>query len=207
MKNIDFVVFSGDNIVSANKNYLRDFLKTVRKIKVPVYIVIGDKDVSKGKDLNKDTYREECFKYLGLFQSLKPNYVVKKDDVVFIVVDGAKEFVTANNGYYKQNTLDWLDEKLNEYKDKKVVLLQHFPLVDSSTSEKNTYKSELYKDLLPKHENILAIVSGHFGENREEKLGKIQHFVAPSFSTSASYKIFDIPESRDFVYSQIRRVE
>ena len=207
LKDVDFVVFTGDNISNAKKENLKNFLKIARNLEAPVYIILGDRDVSKGKGLNKSDYREECFKYLGLRQSFKSNYVFKKKDMIFIVVDGAKEFATANNGYYKQNSLNWLDEKLVRYKNKKVVILQHFPLVDSDVHEKNTYKSQMYKDLLEKHDNVLAIITGHFGANQEDFLNNIQHFIAPSLSTTSSYKIFDIPESKDFVYSQLRRVE
>ena len=73
LKKVDFVVFTGDNIAAARKEYLKDFLKEVKKLKFPVYIVIGDRDVSKEKKLNKETYREEVFKSLGFGQSLKPN--------------------------------------------------------------------------------------------------------------------------------------
>lgn len=207
LKNVDFVVFTGDNISTPRKDLLRAFLKSVKKIKAPVYVVIGDRDVSKEKGLNKDSYREECFKYLGWRQSLKPNYVFKKNGMVFIVVDGAKEFVTANNGYYKQTTLDWLDEKLTDNKNKKVVLIQHFPIIKGSIAEKNTYKSALYQKLLEKHDNILAIISGHFGINQESSSNNVFHIITPSYSTTGNYKIFDIPESKDFVYTQLRHVE
>lgn len=207
LKNVDFVVFTGDNISSAKKENLRGFLKVVKGLKPKTYIVIGDRDVSKEKGLNKDAYREECFKYLGFGQSLSSNYVFKKKGVVFIVVDGAKEFVTATNGYYKQDTLDWLENKLTRYAKKKVVILQHFPLQDCSESQKNTYKSQLYKDLLLEYDNILAIVSGHFGSNSEQVFEDKMHIITPSYSSGKIYKVFDIPMSKDCVYTQLRRVE
>ena len=207
LKKVDFVVFTGDNIAAARKEYLKDFLKEVKKLKFPVYIVIGDRDVSKEKKLNKETYREEVFKSLGFGQSLKPNYTFRKNGIVFIVADGAKEFVTAPNGYYKQNTVDWVDKQLIKNQKHKVIILQHFPLVDSDTPANNTYKSEIYKDMLAKHTNVTAIIAGHFKENSEQTINGINHIVTPSYSITGEYKIFDIPEDGDTIYTQLRHVD
>ena len=207
LKKIDFVIFTGDNISNAKKEYLKGFLKEVKRLNPPVYFVIGDRDVSKEKGLNKDTYREEVFKNIGWMQSLQPNYVFKKRGLVFIVVDGAKEFVTAPNGYYKQNTVDWLDKKLNRYKDKKVVILQHFPLLSGETPANNTYKTELYYEMLKNHSNVLAIIAGHFKKNDEQVKDGITHIVAPAYYITGEYKIIDIPESYDAIYTQLRHVE
>ena len=207
LKNVDFVVFSGDNIARADKGDLKEFFDIVRGLNYPVYFVLGDRDVSKSKGLNKETYREEALFNFGIRQSLSPNYVFKKNGIIFIVVDGAKEFVTAQNGYYKQDTLDWLDKKLLKYKKSKVVIIQHFPVIDGKVHERNTYKADLYKDVISKHDNILAIVCGHFNENREENVDNVMHFITPSYKSTKYYKIFDIPEEKDFVFTQLRRVE
>ncbi len=207
LKNIDFVVFTGDNIANARRENLKGFLKEVKKLKTPVYIVIGDRDVSKEKGLNKDTYREEVFRNLGWNQSLKSNYVFKKHGMVFIVVDGAKEFVTAPNGYYKQDTVDWLDKKLTHYKDKKVVILQHFPLVKGQSPANNTYKAELYTEMLKNHSNVIAIISGHFKKNDEQVIDGVSHIIAPAYYMDKEYKIIDIPEGYDSIYTQLRHVE
>jgi len=207
LKKIDFVVFTGDNIAVAKKENLKGFLKLVRRLDAPVYLVIGDKDVSKSKGLNKEVYREEAFKMLGWGQSLDSNYVFKKKNLVFIVVDGAREFVPSGNGYYKQDTLDWLDSQLTKYKDKQVVLIQHFPLIDGPVIERNAYKIQLYRDLLARHSNVLAVVSGHYNNQLEISEYGFLNIVTPSYSQTNDYKIFDIPENRDFVYTQLRTVE
>lgn len=207
IKNIDFVIFTGDNIANARKENLKEFLKIVRKIKVPTYIAIGDKDVSKGKGLNKDSYREECLKYLGFGQSLKSNYVFKKNGYVFLVADGAKEFFPAPNGYYKEETIDWLDKQLTKYEKKNVIILQHFPLLENNVKEYNTYKAQLYKEMLEKHSNVIAIIAGHFNENKEEVHNNILHVITPSFNSTNQYKIFDIVGENNDIYSQLRHVE
>ena len=207
LKNIDFVVFTGDNILSAKKDYLRGFLRTVKRLKSPVYLVIGDRDVSKEKGLNKESYREESLLFLGFGQSLNPNYVFKKKGVVFIVVDGAKEFITAQNGYYKKDTLEWLDKQLTKYHNKNVVIIQHFPLIDGDVAERNAYKIDLYREMLAKHSNVSMVVSGHYNQNVEIVKDGVFHVVTPSYSSTKEYKVFDIPANQTDVYTQLRHVE
>ncbi len=207
LKNIDFVVFTGDNIAAARIEYLKGFLKEVKKLNYPVYIIIGDKDVSKEKGLNKETYREEVFKSLGFGQSFSPNYTFKKGNVRFIAADGAKEFVTASNGYYKQNTVDWIDKMLTKYQKDNVIILQHFPLIKGDIPANNTYKVELYTNMLNKHSNVFAIIAGHFKKNEEQLINNVNHIITPSYSITGEYKILDIPEGSDVIYTQLRHVD
>ena len=53
-KNVEFVVFTGNNIASPNKNELQNFLKNANKLKVPYYVVLGQKDVNLKKHLGKN---------------------------------------------------------------------------------------------------------------------------------------------------------
>lgn len=207
IKDVDFVVFTGDNIAKARKENLKGFLKILRKCNKPIYLAFGDKDVSKEKGLNKETYREECFKYLGFGQSLKTNYVFKKNGYVFLVADGAKEFFPAPNGYYKEETIDWLNKQLTKYQKKNVIILQHFPLLESGTKEYNTYKAHLYKEMLEQHSNVVAIISGHFNTNIEEVHNGVTHIITPSYNSTMEYKIIDIVGDSNEIYSQLRHVE
>ena len=50
------------------------------------------------------------------------NYAFTKNGIVFIVVDGAKEVIPTPSGYYKPETLTWLDNQLKKYDNKKVVI-------------------------------------------------------------------------------------
>ena len=47
LENVSFVVFTGDNIDVSTDENLRQFVKIVRKLKVPYYIVLGNHDVYK----------------------------------------------------------------------------------------------------------------------------------------------------------------
>ena len=137
----------------------------------------------------------------------------KKNGFVFLIVDGAKEVVPGTIGYYRQDTLEWLDKMLTKYKKKDVVIFQHFPVVypketESRIKTHKTYRVEDYKAVLAKHTNVLAVVSGHFHVNDEVMQNGIYYISSPSMLTlPQSYKIIDIVTTKEFspiIYTQLR---
>ena len=190
-KNIEFIVFSGNNIAKASAENLGSFLKDAKKLKKPYYIILGNKDVNKSKNMSKQSYMQLVSKKNRSHKKImSANYTFTKKGLVFIVVDGSKDVIPTSMGYYKAETLDWLEEQLNKYSDKKIIILQHFPLVPPSKRESHyTYKADEYLELLNNHNNILAVISGHFGVDKETELNNILHI---STSGTPTYKIIDI---------------
>jgi len=182
---VDFVVFTGDNIKQSNSELLKAFLKSVNKLKVPYYIEIGDKDCFKAGGLSKEEYIKIVNKNSKLH--LKSfNYTTKKENIVFIFLDGAKEFMPSANGYFKNDTIAWLDKKLNKIeknKKQKVIIFQHFPIIKlNKTSLSNTYNAEIYEKILSEHKNVLAIFSGHFKTSVETQKDGILHYITSDAS-------------------------
>ncbi len=190
-KNVDFVVFSGNNIAKPNQKNLESFVKIAKQLDYPFYFILGNKDINKQKDFGKKEYFEFLQKKVKTHKKIiSPNYVIAKKDVVFIVVDGSKEVIPTSQGYFKQDTLDWLELQLNQYNDKNVVLLQHFPIVPPAKKETYyTYKADEYLEMINNHQNIKAVISGHFNVNKEQKVGNILHI---STAKAPQYKIIDI---------------
>ena len=201
---IDFVVFTGDNIDNPNIDDLENFLSEIRKIKFKTYVLIGNHDVFKYKNLDKVLYMKTVKKYLGAYHSDKPNYVFIKNGVVFIAMDGVKEVIPAPNGYYRESELEWLEKTLNKYHDKKVVILQHFPLIETNVEGHNTYARETYLELLKRHNNVMAVISGHYHKNKEEKINNVYHIVTKNFSNNRYYKIIEIDTDSDMIYTILK---
>lgn len=201
---LDFVVFTGDNIDNANLDDLESFLSQARKIKFRTYILIGNHDVFKYKHLDKVLYMKTVKKYMGSYHSDKPNYVFQKKGVVFVTMDGVKEVIPAPSGYYRASEIEWLDSILTKYKDKKVVILQHFPLLLTKNVEHNTYGREEYLKMLKKHDNVLAIISGHYHQNREERIDNVYHIVTKNFSNNRYYKIIEIDTDTNSIYTLLK---
>ena len=190
-KDVEFIVFSGNNIAKPNTEDLESFLIRIKKIKTPCYFILGNKDVNKYKNLGKNEYVKLLQKNIKSHKKItSSNYVFEKNKMVFIVVDGSKEVFPNSMGYYKSDVLDWLEEQLIKYSDRKVVILQHFPLIPPAKRESHyTFKANEYLELLSTNNNVLAVISGHFGVNKEVEQNGIMHLSAPA---APSYKIIEI---------------
>ncbi len=215
-QNVSFVVFTGDNINYAQEEDLRIFTSIVKKLNVPYYVVIGNHDVYKTGGMSKVQYleilRESNFK----IRQKKPNYKWHQKGFEFLIVDGAKEVIPGPAGYFKKDTLKWLDKTLTKNKRRTVVIFQHFPIeypdgAEGRLKTHKTYKVEDYKEIIDRHHNVLAIVSGHLHTNGENMKNGVYHISTPSLlAMPHSYKIIDIVTMKDFspiIYTQLREVD
>lgn len=191
-KDVDFVVFTGDNIERPAKENLEGFIKEANQLKAPYYIVYGDKDVNKYKDFGKKEYIKLLKKKAKKYKQKSTNYTFEKEGVVFFVVDGSKEVIPSTNGYYKADVLEWVDANLALYPRKNIVIFQHFPLIPPADNENYyTFKPEPYLKLISDHKNIKAVISGHFGVNKEETVEEVLHI---STAPAPFYRVIDMTD-------------
>lgn len=178
-KNLNFVVFTGDNIDKPNRIALNTFLKLAKKIKVPYYIQIGNHDCLKSAGLDKNAYLKLVKKYSS-HNGNSFNFTIQDGDFTYIFIDGMKQVIPSPNGYFKKDDLAWLDEQLEKNSKKNVIIFQHFPLIDfAQNSSSNLYKAQNYKDILSKHNNVKAIFAGHYHTTMEVIDNGVYHFVTP----------------------------
>lgn len=210
--NLDFVVFTGDNIDQSNETDLKEFLLIANRLKVPYYVVIGNHEVFKSQNFTKNDYMKTVSKYSKNCRQTKPNYVFEKGGLVFIVVDGAKEIIPGPAGYYKKDTLKWLDKQLTKYKYSKVVIFQHFPIVEPYYHRSHTtYNKQDYEAVLKNHKNVIGIFSGHYHSNAEQMVNGVYHVSTPALIAKPhEYKIVEIEKKgrNDYqIYTQLRHAE
>ena len=187
---IDFVVFTGDNIQKLCIKNLDSFITTAKQLNTPFYVLIGDKDINKNKDLSKKQFAQLLKKRLRNYRHTDLNYTFMHKGVVFFVVDGAKEVIPSTNGYFKNDVIEWVDANLDLYQKNNIVILQHFPLIPPINKENYiTYKPERYLGIINNHKNVRAIISGHFGVNKEEIVNNVVHI---STAPPPYYRIIDI---------------
>lgn len=217
LKGVSFVVFTGDNLNNPNPEYLPDFVKIINKLKAPYYLVLGNHDVFKNKNLSKEQYND-IVRDNNLFWFHKGwNYTFKKNGYTFIVVDGAKEIIPGPVGYYREDTLKWLDKQLYKNAKKPVIIFQHYPIIDapefpgSRLKTHRTYKPEKYFEMLSKHHNVLAVISGHFHINSESMKDGVYHISSPTLLDNPHYyKIIDIVSKSGLspiIYTQLKEVD
>ncbi len=189
-KDVEFVVFTGDNINRPEKDDLTAFLDEAKRLNCPFYIVIGDKDVNKHKEMSKIQYIKTIKKHVRKYKPETPSYKFEYDGVIFLAVDGAKDVIPGTNGYFKEDVLNWLDAELGLHKKHNVIIFQHFPLIPPAEKETYyTFKPENYLKILARHNNVKAVISGHFGVNKEQNVNGIVHI---STAGAPFYRIIDI---------------
>lgn len=192
----DAILFLGNNIQGANNYDLVMFAKIINEIKKPVYVGIGNKDTQKAKHLDKKEYYRLLNKFSKNKVSKLPS-AKKINDFIFIFMDGTNEMISMPRGYYKDKELIILEKYLEKYKNKNVVIVQHFPILEIKDSLKSTYNAEAYRALLARHNNIIAVISGHENEDFEilDENG-IKHINIPSLN-EGEYKVINIKTSAD----------
>ncbi len=209
-RGINFVVFTGDNINRPDPKSLEEFVKLANKLDIPYYIVIGDHDVSRASGMDKTRYTDIIRRHNLSYKYRRHSYTFTKGRFVFITADGAKEIIPGPIGYYKEDTLDWLQKQLAKYKRRHVVILQHFPLAKNQSKSNATHKAEEYLAILKKNTNVIAVVAGHTHRNDETMRDGVYHITSPSLiSEPNSYKIIKIVTTKGFspmIYTELREV-
>lgn len=197
-KNIDFVVFTGNNLKKASLNNLEAFTYLLKKLNKKAYVLLGNQDVLSSSGVDKEYYYKRISKTLRN-HSKTPNFTFEKKGYVFVAMDGSKQFFQSANGYYTTHELMWLSNTLEKNKDKKIIILQHFPLLETSSKWQEAKNIDEYKEILSQNDNIKAIISGHYNTNIEKKENNILHIVSPNAENRWSYKIIQIDLENDFI--------
>ena len=207
-KGIDFVVFTGDNINKPTEENLEGFLSEVKKLNPPFYIVLGDKDINKSKEMSKKEYLRIVNKRVRKHKYLEPNYLFEKRGVVFIVADGSKEVIPSTNGFYKDSVLNFVANSLNSCKKNNVIIFQHFPLVPPINKETYyTFKPEEYLKILYTHHNVKAIVAGHFGVNSEVHKNGITHITTAGLPYYRVIDVLDCETENPIIWTVLKKFE
>ncbi len=206
-RDVEFVIFTGDNISRTSKEDLTAFLNEAKRLNSPFYIVIGDKDVNKHKELSKAQYIKTIKKHVRKYKPSTPSYEFEYDGVVFLVADGAKDVIPGTNGYFKDDVLTWLDVQLDLYKKQNVIIFQHFPLIPPAEKETYyTFKPENYLKILAKHNNVKAVISGHFGVNSEQTVNGIVHITTAGAPFYRIIDVMDCDSSTPTIWAELKEV-
>lgn len=204
----DFVLFLGNNIGGANPYDLVMFAKIIKKIHKPVYVGIGNRDTQKAKHLQKREYYRLLNKYSRNKISKLP-CAKKIGDFVFVFMDGTNEMVSMPRGYFKDREFVELEKFLEKYKDKNVIIVQHFPVLKLENELKSTFNAEEYTKFLSSYPNVKAVISGLEGEDFEIDKDGIKHINVPSLDKASEYKVFNIKSNNGnlFIKTKIISVD
>jgi 3',5'-cyclic AMP phosphodiesterase CpdA len=182
IKDTDLVVFSGDLVNTSNKDDLFTFMKTANKLDFPWIATTGNHDIGISGGISKSEFIKLLSSHNLNINSNKTYYsYVPKKGYIVICLDGVIDKIITANGMFDNEQLKWLDKTLTEYKKSKAIIVQHFPIVEpyASLSHK-VLNGERYMDVIKKHQNVIAILSGHYHATKVTKVGNIVHISTPA---------------------------
>ncbi len=185
----DFVVFNGDNIKKSKPQHLLAFLKRIRAVNAPYYLVMGDGDVHKISGMSKPEYLQLVKKYNKNQNDENSYYFYPAPGIIAIVLDGVSTGMPSNHGVFNKKTLRWLSQVLEKNKNKQAIIFQHVPYYEPvDLPEYEILEKAEYAAVLRRYNNVALIVSGHYGKDFEIKDDYgVTHISVPSLSKEPYY--------------------
>lgn len=190
LKNLDFVIFTGDMVDEPTKESYRDFLTSVSNLNYPSIFVFGNHD-SYGKEdregfLDKNTVlsileRSNPFQNYGkAYFAFSPN-----PEYRVIVLDTAENMEEYSNGVLSEQQAAFLDNELQNNTDKVILIFQHHPLIEPFRSaDHKIINNDEYMAILKKYPKVpIAIFTGHYHATKIVTRGNLIHVACPSLVT------------------------
>ncbi len=190
---LNFVVFGGDQIHYGpnDKESLVVFQKWLKQIKTPIYILLGNTEVSPiagVSSLGRDDYLKAWSD-----RGLRPG----RSSWAFEPVRGVRVIgfdVTVDGKPYGEASLSgikWLERELSTHKDKKlIVVITHQLLLPTTEKDKEPLWSlwmvknhAKVQELLERYKNVRLAISGHHHASRVETVGRITYAADPAIVT------------------------
>lgn len=103
---------------------------------------------------------------------------IKMDDLKVISFDSSdKEF---NDGYISLKTIERIDEELSD--NINTILFTHHHLLSEQFSMDKAINSNKLLECVKKHDNVIAVITGHTHHYYHAKIDKIEYFTSKSMS-------------------------
>ncbi len=198
--NIDLVLFSGDSINKPVESDLMKFISIANKLKYPWHASTGNHEIGIKGGLSKSRRISLISKYNKNVNSDKSYYSFSpKKGYLFVVMDGVIDWRVTANGYYHKEELEWLDKELSGNKDSKVIIVQHFPVIEPSKSESHKILNAAeYQQVLNKHNNVIAVLSGHYHAAKIIKSDNKVYVSTPALvEYPNSFRVITISDKKD----------
>lgn len=190
---LKFVVFGGDQIHYGpnDKESLDVFQKWTAHLNMPIYILLGNTEVSPVNGVS-NLGREDYLKaWSG--KGLKPG----QSSWAFDPVKGVRVIgfdVTADgkpHGEASPAGLKWLEKELQENRNKKLIMVFTHQLLRPTTPQDKMQGWSLWmvknslkvNDILERHPNVRLVVSGHHHVSKVETVGRITYVSDPAIVT------------------------
>lgn len=206
---LNFIVFGGDQIHYGpnDKESLDVFQKWTAHLNMPLYILLGNTEVSPVSGVSKLGRDDYLKAWSG--QGLRPGHSSWAFDPVSgvrvigfdVTVDGKP------HGEASHDELKWLEKELKEHQSKKLIIVFTHQLLMPTTTKDTTRSwsfwmvrnSTRVRQVLDAHPNVRLVISGHHHVSKVETAGRITYVSDPAIVTyPCSFRSYSV--SRDGIH-------
>jgi 3',5'-cyclic-AMP phosphodiesterase len=206
---LNFVVFGGDQIHYGpnDKASLGVFQKWTEHLNMPYYILLGNTEVSPVSGMSKLSKEDYLKAWSG--HGLKPGHSSWAFDPVRGVRVIGFDVTVDGKPYGDANTkgLQWLEGELNEYRNKKLIIVFTHQLVMPTTPRDTSLiwsfwmvrNHEKLRSMLELYPNVRLVVSGHHHASRVTTSGRVTYVADPAIVTyPCAFRFFSV--SKDGIH-------
>ncbi len=215
VKDLDFVMLTGDLIDKSFEKELRAVLPHIEKIVAPWYFAFGNHDRCVGGYLTTSVYMEMLrnsnpeFKYKKPYYSFKP----KKNYKVIVLDDIITDEITSN-GYIDEVQFKWLKKELDSSKNDVVLIFMHVPVIEPFASPSHKLRNAAaVKALIESYDNPIGVFQGHYHAAKITQHDNVLYVSSPALvSYPNAFRIVNVTNYKDrvvfdFDWKETREVE
>jgi len=136
------------------------------------------------------------------------SYIPNKNFLI-LFMDGVIDNEITANGYFPREELVWLNNQLKNNPDKKVIIVQHFPVVEPFKSTTHVVRNaDEYLGILDKYSNVVAVLSGHYHAAKITQRKNVLHISTPALiEYPNAFRKIKITNLSDSTKIEIRTIE
>ncbi len=208
MKDIDFVIFTGDMADRSDQKLLVQFTEAANELEVPWYWTTGNHDLAPS-GMKSEQLLSVMNAHNPYIQPKSTCYSFSVKGFLFFSMDGASDEKTTSQGWFSDECLMFLDERLSASPNTPAVVFQHFPLVyPYQSSSHSVTNGKEYLDLIARHPNVKALFAGHFHAARIKKTNNVLHVASPALvEYPNAFRVVAIQKTGNNYVFDIRTVE
>ena len=208
--NINFVMFTGDQIDKSFEKELSAFLPHAQKLNYPWYITFGNHDTCIGGVLTPQVYLDMVEKANPQFNFKKPYYSFSpQKGYKVIVLDTIIRDRLTSNGIIGDEQLKWLDNELKSANNDTVLIFTHVPIVEPFESANHRLlNADKVKQIIEKYDNPIGVFQGHYHASRIKQINNVLYVSSPSLvSYPNAFRIITVTNHRNKVVFDIETKE
>jgi 3',5'-cyclic AMP phosphodiesterase CpdA len=188
IKDLDFTLATGDLVDIPDEKLLDKFITITMSLNSPLYVLLGNHDVSVNGGLGKKGFIKKFTDVEGQMsfpEGMNYYSFIPNEKFKIVCLDGTTDKVVTARGQLSDKQLEWLKGQLEEslQANQFVIIALHFPAVEpfkSSTHNILEPDNTKFLALVNSYKNVIGVFSGHYHAAKIQKIANKIHNSCPA---------------------------